>query len=64
MITVPVRTIEGIVFEDGVDGLSSFIATGTVSTIQPMATNGETVWKAYGYRYFTAITMLTICTKV
>lgn len=46
-------------FEDGVDGLSSFITTGTVPIIQPMATNGETLWKAYGNRYFTAKATVT-----
>lgn len=41
-------------FEDGVDGLTTFIETGEVPAIRPMATNGETMWKAYGNRYFTA----------
>ncbi len=41
-------------FEDGVDGLLTYMSTGLNSAIQPMATDGETVWKYYGYRYFTA----------
>ena len=41
-------------FEDGEEGLKSLLASGEVPMIQPMATNGETLWKEYGNRYFTA----------
>ena len=41
-------------FEDGEEGLKSLIASGEVPSLRPMATSGETLWKGYGNRYFTA----------
>lgn len=46
-------------FEDGSDGLKSFV-TGNTAVIMPLATNGETLWKAYGARYFTAKATVTV----
>ncbi len=40
-------------FEDGKDILKDFIS-GNVAPISLQATNGETLWKDYGNRYFTA----------
>lgn len=41
-------------FEDGEEGLKSLLTSGEAPMIRPMATNGETLWKEYGNRYFTA----------
>ena len=46
-------------FEDGSDGLKSFVS-GNTAVIMPLATNGETLWKAYGARYFTAKATVTV----
>lgn len=41
-------------FEEGVDAGTDDYMHITSSVIKPMASNGETMWKDYGNRYFTA----------
>ena len=41
-------------FEEGVDAGAGDSIHIMSSTIKPMASNGETMWKNYGNRYFTA----------
>ena len=52
-------------FEDGEEGLKSLIASGEAPSLRPMATSGETLWKGYGNRYFTAkVTIVTTAGSV
>lgn len=46
-------------FEDGAEGAESFMESGRTSGIMPLANNGETMWKDYGDRYFTAKATVT-----
>ncbi len=47
-------------FEEGEDGLKNFIKDNTEPVIQPLATNGEILWKDYGSRYFTAKSTVSV----
>lgn len=46
-------------FEDGAEGAESFMESGRTPGIMPMANKGETMWKDYGDRYFTAKATVT-----
>ncbi|MGN0720682.1 MAG: hypothetical protein ACI4LZ_01860 [Anaerovoracaceae bacterium] len=46
-------------FEDGEEGTESFIGNCRIPVALHMAANGETMWKDYGNRYFTAKATVT-----
>lgn len=46
-------------FEDGEEGANRFMESARTPLAMPRAANGETVWKDYGNRYFTAKATVT-----